>query len=110
MNKQEVSQCPCCQSEERFFENLVRELKEKKLLPEHIIHFDFQVREGIPLPPQSVAIQPAGTKLPFFKTAWDICCKCGCMYSVLVSLGEVAKTVEVVKLVLPNTQQRISKD
>jgi len=108
LSKKEVSQCPCCKSTERFFENLLRELKEKKLLPDSVTYFDFQVREGIPLPPQLIASKSAGAKFPFFKTVWDICAnpECGCMYSVLTMRSEVTKSIEVPRIVLPQNLQK----
>ena len=93
--------CPACGESEKFYENLMKDMKEKKLLPEQITYFDFQVREGIPLPPQTIASRPVGTELPFFRVVQDICVECGCVYAVSATRAKVVKSIEKPNLVVP---------
>ena len=101
ISRQDILTCPCCNSTERFFENLLREMKKNAFLPDNIAHFDFQVREGVPLPSQKINTAPGGTVFLFFRAIWDICSKCGCMYSILTIEAAVKKSLNIPRLLTP---------
>ncbi len=101
----EFSQCPHCGSEERYFEGIIKGLKERKLLAESIQCFDFQRRRGIGLASDKIAILPIGSEIPSFNEVWDICKGCGLHYSTHLEIGSAKKGLAPT-LITPNRAQR----
>jgi len=78
--RETFTSCPCCGSEERFFEQLANELKERGIArPDWSFHLD--LKRGVVLDPAKEASIPIGSELPGFEFATDICIKCGCIYA-----------------------------
>ncbi len=97
--------CPGCGSTERFFEGILKELKDRGLLDQKINCYDFQKQQGVGLPSEKIAALPIGSELPAFERVWDICCRCGLMYSTLLSRTIAKKGLEPVQF-NPNRGQR----
>ena len=91
----EFDKCPACGSKERFFEDIVKELKDRGLLDLKIACFDFQLQQGFPLPPQKMAILPFGSEIPHFKRMWDTCCSCGLDYAIHLEKVIVKKSIDL---------------
>ena len=104
----EFSKCPGCGSEERYFEDILNELKEKNLIDNKVTNFDFQVQQGIPLPQQKIASLPFGSEIPAFYRVWDTCCNCGMVYSTHLRKTVARKSIDLSprQPVMPNRAQR----
>lgn len=90
----EFDKCPGCGSEERFFEGIVNELKDRGLLDKTITNFDFQVQQGVTLSQQKIAQLPFGSEVPVFNRRWDICFDCGMEYSTHLEKRVAKKSLE----------------
>lgn len=104
MEKQFVKKfdsCPGCGSTERYFEGVIKELHERGLLDKNITCFDFQLRQGVPLPPQKIALLPFGSELPAFSRIWDTCCECGMVYSIHLEMTVAKKSVNLAQPLPP---------
>ncbi len=99
------TKCPYCGSEERYFEGIIKVLKERKLIAENVACFDFQRQQGVALSPEKINTMPIGTELPAFDRIEDTCCDCGAVYAVLLAKPEVRKSLTPVTI-MPNRAQR----
>ena len=72
--------CPNCGSENRFFESLGDELKERGLARKEW-SFCFDTRSGPVIDDKSISKVPYGTELPAYGIQVDVCMDCGIMYA-----------------------------
>jgi len=93
-------QCPCG-STERFYENILNELKSRGLIDTKVDCFGFQLQQGFPLPPQKMSILPYGSEIPHFKKIVDTCCSCGLEYAVVLSKQMVRKSLDLASPQIP---------
>ena len=98
--------CPGCGSTERYYEGIIKHLKDRGLLDQKIMCFDFQQQQGIGLPPEKLAILPIGSEFPAFKRIWDTCCNCGLVYSTHLERTNAKKGISVATPMPPNRAQR----
>lgn len=97
------TKCPCCGGENRFFEQMADEMKERGLArPEW--HFRYDMRDGIVVDPQKVASIPIGSEVPQYGFATDICIDCGCIYAIDIVRTNSKKPAPLA--VPPNRAQR----
>lgn len=88
----QFTKCPACGSEERFLEELGKELIERGIARKGWAqHMD--VKHGVVVDTQTEANIPIGSVLPTFNFMTDICMDCGCVYAVNITRGEVTKSV-----------------
>ena len=87
-------QCPCG-STERFYENILNELKSRGLIDTKVDCFGFQLQQGFPLPQEKMAILPFGSEMPHFKRIVDTCCSCGLDYAVVLEKRIVKKSLDI---------------
>ncbi len=99
----EFKHCPCCDSEERFFEELVKEVKERGIARKEW-NMHLVVGSGVVVDPAKQDLIPIGSEVPSFGYATDICMVCGCIYAVGISRSNVKKSVAPVPP--PNRAQR----
>ena len=95
----EFLKCPSCGSDQRMFEQIGKEMKERGLLPQDEF-VCFESRQGA-----MVAKLPIGAEIPAFGVATDFCSECGCFYAVRLERTNAKKTLAPVQLV-PNIAQR----
>ena len=89
------NKCPVCGSTERFFEGIINELHTSGMLDTKVGHFDFQIQQGVAVPPQKLALLPIGAELPAFNRVMDNCSDCGSMYCVRLDKGKVKKSLNL---------------
>ncbi len=77
--KKSISQCPCCGSENRFFEQMAEEMRERGLARQEW-NFHLDLKEGIVLDEQRAESIPIGSEVPVYSFKTDICIDCGCIY------------------------------
>lgn len=95
--------CPCCGSEERFLEDMGKELKERGLAREEWdSHLD--VRRGVVVDQQKEATIPIGSEVPTFGIVTDICLKCGCIYATVLVRQNTKKPAPIIAP--PNRAER----
>ena len=100
----EFKKCPACGSEERFFESLSKELKDKGFArPEWNMCLD--MKQGAVVDPQKEVVIPIGSEVPGYLFKTDICLNCGTIYAVVLQSGPVKKSIAPVQFV-PNRAQR----
>ena len=87
--------CPMCGSAERFYENLLRDIQERGLQDKKAQCFDFQVRQGIPILDQKIALLPFGSEIPSYNQIWDTCENCGMIYSTRLERGVAKKSLDI---------------
>ena len=75
------SQCPNCGSDQRFCEQLAKEMKERGLARLEW-RYSYDVREGVVIDPTKQAQIPIGSVIPGFHIALDICMDCGALYAI----------------------------
>ena len=76
--------CPSCGSPSRFLETLSQELKDRGLArPEWNLRLD--VRDGVVLDDNKVALMPIGIKIPGYHIETDVCMDCGTVYAVRIA-------------------------
>jgi len=104
------TKCPCCESENRFFEQLGNELKERGLARDEW-SFHLEVKQGVALDQTKEAAIPIGSELPGYGYITDICMDCGCMYAIDLKRLEAKKSLPPVQpLMPPNRAQRRRED
>lgn len=81
--EKKFDKCPCCGSEERFFEGMGKEMKERGLAREEW-NFHLDVKQGIVVDQQKEASIPIGTEVPQFGYVTNICLECGCVYAPVI--------------------------
>lgn len=101
----EFKHCPACGSEDRFFEQLGKEIKERGIAREEWnMHLD--VKSGVVVDQAKEAAIPIGSEVPSYGFATDICMDCGCIYAIGISRGNVKKQVAPPQMPQPNRAQR----
>jgi len=84
------TKCPACDGENRFFEQLANELKERGIGREEW-GFHLDVKEGIVVDREKEPALPIGSELPTYGIITDVCMDCGCMYAVDLRRGSIKK-------------------
>ena len=101
--------CPACGSEDRFFEVMGNELKERGLAREEWgMHLD--VKQGVVVDQTKEAAIPIGSEVPSFIFKTDICMDCGCVYAIDITRNDVKKTPAAPPPQMPNRAQRRRDD
>lgn len=88
----EFDKCPSCGSKERFFEDIVRELRQRGLARENW-NFYLDMKQGIVSDPIKEASILIGAEIPAYSFATDICSDCGCIYVVKLQRLTVKKSM-----------------
>ena len=101
--EKKFDKCPCCGSEERFFEEMGKELKERGLAREEW-DFHLDIRQGLVVDQQKEASIPIGSEVPKFGLVTDICLECGCVYAPVLVRTNSKKPPPLA--VPPNRAQR----
>jgi len=84
--------CPNCGSDFQFFNELGKELTERKLArPEW--NMRYEMRQGVVADPAKVELLPPGTPLPAFHITLDVCGDCGTVYAVALARLQGKKTL-----------------
>ncbi len=104
------TKCPGCGSKDRFFESFLVELKAKGKVKPETNCFDFQLQNGVTYSVEQISILPLGAEVPAYSRVWDTCSSCGMVYSTHLMRGTVKKSLQPVKLVSPNREQRRHPD
>ena len=99
------TKCPCCGSEDRFFEQLGNTLKERGLAREEWA-FHYDVRQGHVVDPTKAEAIPIGSEVPGFGIITDVCMECGCVYAVDLTRNDVKKSIAPAQQAQPNRAQR----
>ena len=97
------TKCPCCESDNRFFEQLGQELKERGLARDEW-HFHYDVKEGVVVDQKKEAAIPIGSEVPTFGIITDVCMDCGCIYAIDLRRGNIKKPAPIAAP--PNRAQR----
>lgn len=100
----EFNKCPCCGSENRFFETIVKEMKERGIAEEKW-NFFLDMKIGPVANQQMIDRLPIGSEIPGYNFATDICADCGCIYAVILERKTVKKGLNPVQF-QPNRAQR----
>ncbi len=99
------TKCPCCGSEDRFFEQLGNELKARGIAREEwSMHLD--VKHGVVLDPTKEDAIPIGSEVPGFGIITDVCMECGCVYAIDLTRNDVKKSVASAQQIPPNRADR----
>mgnify|MGYP001580241639 CR=1 FL=1 len=101
----EFIKCPACGSEDRFMEQLGREIKDRGLArPEWNMSWDF--RQGVVVDQAKAKSIPIGSELPGYVITTDICMNCGCVYAT--NLTRVSGKIGIAppQPILPNRADR----
>ncbi|KKM02249.1 hypothetical protein LCGC14_1786370 [marine sediment metagenome] len=102
--KKDFNECPVCKSKDRFFEQLGKELRDRKIArPEWT--FCYEAKNGVVSDPTKVASLLVGSKLPAFVIKTDVCMECGTMYAIHLSRGEATVGVTQAQQ-MPNRADR----
>ena len=101
--KKEFKQCPNCGSENRFLENLAKELK-KKGWARLDWRYAFDYRQGSVIDPDMEKHIPTGGEVPAYTIATDICEDCGTIYATFMETTVAKKSTNKPNIVLPNIQ------
>jgi len=96
----EFKQCPCCGSEDRFFEQLCNELKAKGFAREEY-HFHKEMKQGVVMDKTKIDAVPIGSEIPGYGFQTDICMNCGCVYAIDIIRNDAKKSVDVSSLIPP---------
>lgn len=99
------TKCPCCGSEDRFLEQLGKELRERGLAREEW-NFHLEVKEGVVLDKTKEAAIPIGSEVPGYGLMTDICMDCGCIYAVDLTRNDVKKAIAPVPPMPDRAQRR----
>jgi hypothetical protein len=103
----DFTKCPGCGSTERYFEDILKELKERGLTDAKATHFDFQIQQGLALPQTKIAVMPFGSEISSFTRIWDTCCNCGLVYSIHLAKGYAKKSIQLAPAqAMPNRAER----
>ena len=103
-NKQ-FTKCPQCNSEDRFFEQLSNEMKERGLArPEFTMCLDS--KKGVVLDPAKQNAIPIGSEVPGYAFKTDICMDCGCIYAIDITRSDAKKAIAPQQMIQPNRAQR----
>ena len=101
----EFAKCPQCGSENRMFEQMGEELKERGLAVDDM-HFYYDMRNNMLANQDIMAKLPIGGKVPAFAVATDICLVCGCIYAVRLERTNAKKGLAPVHLITNREQRR----
>jgi hypothetical protein len=101
----EFTKCPECGSENRMFEQMGQELKDRGVAKEDM-KFYFDMKNGALANQEIMAKLPIGGELPAFATATDICTDCGCIYAVRLERTNAKKGLAPVQLATNRAQRR----
>lgn len=99
------NKCPCCGSEDRFFEQLGNTLKERGLAREDW-NFHLDVKQGVVLDPTKQEAIPIGSELPGYGIITDVCMDCGCVYAIDLTRNDVKKSIAPAQQIPPNRATR----
>ncbi len=99
------TKCPCCGSEDRFFEQLGNTLKERGLAREDW-NFHLDVKQGAVVDPTKEAAIPIGSEVPGYGIITDVCMACGCIYAIDLTRNDVKKSVAPAQQIPPNRADR----
>lgn len=94
--------CPVCGSTERFFESLVKEMKEKGTASEGFT-FSYHSAMGVVIDKATMDSLPYETELPAYALETDICMNCGVVYARKLVRLTATKKVNMSKF-LPDIQ------
>ena len=101
----EFTKCPQCGSEDRFLEELGKELKERGVAREEWnMHLD--VKEGHVVDEAKEAAIPIGSDVPAFGIITDICMNCGCIYASVLQRRDAKKGLPPAQPIPSNRAQR----
>ncbi len=102
--KKDFNECPVCKSKDRFFEQLGKELKDRKIArPEWTMCLE--AKSGVVSDQTKVGALPVGSKLPAFAIKTDVCMECGCIYAIYLERGEATVGLTQAKE-MPNRAER----
>ena len=101
----EFTKCPCCGSEDRFFEQIGNTLKERGLARDEW-NFHLDVKQGVVVDPTKEIAIPIGSEVPGYGIITDVCMECGCVYAIDLTRNDVKKQVAPQQLIPPNRAQR----
>jgi len=99
------NKCPCCGSEDRFFEQLGNSLKERGLAREEW-DFRLEISQGFVVDPAKEAAIPIGSEIPGYGIMTDICMNCGCVYAIDLTRNDAKKSIAPAQPIPPNRAQR----
>lgn len=99
------TKCPCCGSENRFFEQLGQELKDRGLGREEW-NFHLDVKQGIVVDQQKAATIPIGSEIPGYGIMTDVCMDCGCVYAVDLTRADAKKSIAPAPPLVLNRAER----
>ena len=99
------TKCPCCGSEDRFFEQLGNELKARGLAREEW-NFRLDVKQGVVVDQIRESTIPIGSEVPGYGIMTDTCMNCGCVYAVDLTRSDVKKSLAPTTQMPPNRAQR----
>ena len=101
----EFTKCPQCGSEDRFFEQLANEVKERGLAREEwTMHL--QMETGVAVDKSREASIPIGSELPGFGIRTDVCMDCGCIYAIDLTRMDAKKSLPPVQIIPPGVSQK----
>jgi len=99
------TKCPCCGSENRFFEQLGNTLKERGLAREEW-NFHLDVKQGVVVDQTKEATIPIGSEIPSYGIITDICMDCGCIYASDLTRNDAKKSIAPTQAIPPNRAMR----
>lgn len=75
------SQCPCCGSKERFFEDIAEQARIDGIATDKysLVYTSYSNAAGEAKKLNSL---PVGAKIPAYSIATDVCSSCGCVYAI----------------------------
>ena len=97
----DFTQCPNCGSEQRFFEELGKEIKARGLASEDWRQA-YDDKQGVVMDPTKDAKLPIGSTVPAFIIITDICLDCGSVYAIHLERHNAQKNIR-----LPSNQGRM---
>lgn len=96
----QFTQCPSCGSDDRFFEQLGQELKDRGLAREEW-QMSLAISQGVVVDKVKEAAIPIGSELPGYGYKTDICMDCGCVYAKDIRRTTVKKSLAPGPMELP---------
>lgn len=93
----EFTKCPACGSEDRFFESIANELKQRGLAQKGW-NFALDSKQGVVGSKQMMDNLPIGSELPTFQfetdICTDICMECGNIYATKFIRGQAKRGLD----------------
>ena len=90
----DFTQCPNCGSEQRFFEELGKEIKARGLASENWKQV-YDVQQGVVMDKTKDSLIPIGSEVPAFLVTTDICLDCGMVYAIRLERHSAKKGVGI---------------